>query len=589
MEYQVTARKWRPQTFAELIGQEHVARTLQNALRQGRVAHAYLFAGMRGVGKTTTARILAKALNCERGPTPDPCNQCPLCQAITVGSALDVLEIDGASNRGIDEIRDLRERIRYAPARSRYKIYIIDEVHMLTEHAFNALLKTLEEPPPQVVFIFATTEPQKVPVTILSRCQRFDFRKVASQEIAACLGHIAEREGVRISAAALHRIARRAEGSVRDAQTLFDQVVAYGGPDVRDDDVLMLLGLVGEEQLLGLLQALLEHDARAVLEKLSHLLQHGHDARELCRQLLEYLRDLIVVKVASPDPRLLDRWPAEVESLQKLSEQTSVEELHTLFELLSATEARLRESVQPIWTLEVALMKLASLPRWHSLEALIARLEALEHRLAGGPEGSASAPSSPVALGRTAVSASASSGAAASAATTVAPAPPRSALGTYQAAAEPGPAAPDLAQKLIASAGARSLGWILEQHCRIQLRESTLEIVFRGHNRMARELLQEAETQRTLHQIAQQIVGREIAVRIIDTPEPNGDGQRAASHEPRAEEAPIALAQTPVVREAIEVFGGRVVDVRRRTASREFTERALGAEGMLSEEESDDE
>lgn len=240
MAYQVTARKWRPQTFAELVGQQHVARTLQNALRQGRMAHAYLFTGTRGVGKTTTARILAKALNCEQGPSPEPCNQCALCQAITLGSSLDVLEIDGASNRGIDEIRDLREKIRYAPARSRYKIYIIDEVHMLTEHAFNALLKTLEEPPPQVVFIFATTEPQKVPITILSRCQRFDFHKVASAEIVQCLGKIAEQENIHISSVALHRISRRAEGSLRDAQTLFDQVVAYCGLKVSDDDVAQL-------------------------------------------------------------------------------------------------------------------------------------------------------------------------------------------------------------------------------------------------------------------------------------------------------------------------------------------------------------
>ncbi|HSF32095.1 MAG TPA: DNA polymerase III subunit gamma/tau, partial [Candidatus Tectomicrobia bacterium] len=256
MSYQVTARKWRPQTFAELVGQEHVARTLQNALRQGRIAHAYLFSGTRGVGKTTTARVLAKALNCEQGPLPEPCNECALCQAITMGSSLDVLEIDGASNRGIDEIRDLREKIRYAPARSRYKVYIIDEVHMLTEHAFNALLKTLEEPPPQVVFIFATTEPQKVPITILSRCQRFDFRKVASAEIALCLEKIAEQESIRISREALHRIARRAEGSLRDAQTLFDQVVAFCGSEVREEDVGQLLGLAGEDQMLALLEAM---------------------------------------------------------------------------------------------------------------------------------------------------------------------------------------------------------------------------------------------------------------------------------------------------------------------------------------------
>src|SRR5262245_17337699 len=272
MSYQVTARKWRPQTFAELVGQEHVARTLQNALRQGRIAHAYLFTGTRGVGKTTTARLLAKALECEQGPLPEPCNQCAACQAVTTGNSLDVLEIDGASNRGIDEIRDLREKIRYAPARSRYKIYIIDEVHMLTEHAFNALLKTLEEPPPQVVFIFATTEPQKVPSTILSRCHRFDFWQVASSEIAQCLGKIAEEEHIHIGSEALYRIARRAEGSLRDAQTLFDQVVAFCGSEVRDEDLGQLLGAAGEEQTVALLAAILERDTRLVLESTSEIL-----------------------------------------------------------------------------------------------------------------------------------------------------------------------------------------------------------------------------------------------------------------------------------------------------------------------------
>ena len=374
MSYQVTARKWRPQTFAELVGQEHVARTLQNALRQGRIAHAYLFTGTRGVGKTTTARILAKALDCELGPSPEPCNQCSSCQAITMGSSLDVLEIDGASNRGIDEIRDLREKIRYAPTRSRYKIYIIDEVHMLTEHAFNALLKTLEEPPPQVVFIFATTEPQKVPSTILSRCQRFDFRKVASAEIALCLGKIAEQERIHISSDALYRIARRAEGSLRDAQTLFDQVVAFCGFEVRDDDLGQLLGSVGEDQIVALLEAILARDTRLVLEVVTEILRQGHDTRELCRYLLELVRDMIVTKVAPPGHGLLDRSPAELERLHKLGSQTTLEELHTLFELLTTTEMRVRDSAQPIWMLEVSLLKLASLPSLQSLTTMVARL-----------------------------------------------------------------------------------------------------------------------------------------------------------------------------------------------------------------------
>src|SRR5262245_27075320 len=359
MSYQVTARKWRPQIFTELVGQEHVARTLQNALRQGRIAHAYLFTGTRGVGKTTTARLLAKALECERGPSPEPCNQCSSCQAITIGSSLDVLEIDGASNRGIDEIRDLREKIRYAPTRSRYKIYIIAEVHMLTEHAFNALLKTLEEPPPQVVFIFATTEAQKVPSTILSRCQRFDFRKVASAEIVQCLSKIAEQERIHISNDALYRIARRAEGSLRDAQTLFDQVAAFCGPEVRDEDVGQIVGSAGEDQILALLDAVLAHNACLVLELLNQILRQGHDTRELCRSLLELVRDVIVTKVAPSGQRFLDRSAAELESLLKLGSRATIEDLQTLFELLTTTEMRVRESSQPIWMLEVSLLKLA--------------------------------------------------------------------------------------------------------------------------------------------------------------------------------------------------------------------------------------
>lgn len=362
MSYQVTARKWRPQTFAELVGQQHVERTLQNALRQGRIAHAYLFTGTRGVGKTTTARILAKALNCEQGPGPEPCNQCTLCQAITTGHALDVLEIDGASNRGIDEIRDLREKIRYAPTGGRYKIYIIDEVHMLTEHAFNALLKTLEESPPQVVFIFATTEPQKVPVTILSRCQRFDFHKVPSIEIAHCLQEIAERESIHISPAALHRISRRAQGSLRDAQTLFDQVVAYCGLEVLDDDVDHFFGVAGEDQVFQLLMAIMARQACEVLELLAQLLQQGHDTREVCRYLLELIRDVLVLKAVPQGSYPLDRSPTEIEGLQKIATQSSIEELHTLFELLTTTEMRLRDSSHPIWMLEMSLLKLASLP-----------------------------------------------------------------------------------------------------------------------------------------------------------------------------------------------------------------------------------
>jgi DNA polymerase-3 subunit gamma/tau len=584
MSYQVTARKWRPQTFAELVGQRHVARTLQNALSQARIAHAYLFTGTRGTGKTTTARILAKALNCEQGPSPEPCNRCALCQAITLGNALDVMEIDGASNRGIDEIRDLREKIRYAPARSRYKIYIIDEVHMLTEHAFNALLKTLEEPPPQVVFIFATTEPQKVPITILSRCQRFDFHKVTSTEIAHCLGKIAEQEGVHISEIALHRIGRRAQGSLRDAQTLFDQVVAYCGLEVPDNEVEQLLGLAGEDQILHLLEAIMARHACKVLELLTQIFQQGHDTRELCRYLLELLRDLLVVKVAPKGHGGLDRSPTEFESLQKLASQSSIEELHTLFELLTTTEMRVRDSAQPIWMLEVSLIKLASLPPLQPLGVLVTRLESLERRLGLTSEHDAyEIPSLTTAVHETTTASEAS--AATTTPTVLSPSP----LAVPPDGVEQ-PASPsEVVRKIIEGASTRALGWILEQHCKMHVTDSSLEVTFHGNNRMAHELLHDEGTLRTLQQLLRTALGREMEVRIIDAPALNDEGDRAVTNTASPDENLFVLTRAPIVRETLELFGGRILDVRSRTASRDARGRPISEDEMVSQEDMDDE
>src|SRR4030066_1794670 len=287
MSYLVLARKWRPQVFEEVAGQRHITQTLQNAISQKRVAHAFLFAGARGVGKTSTARILAKALNCETGPHTDPCNHCNICKEITNGTSMDVIEIDGASNRGIDEIRELRENVRYNPAKSRYKIYIIDEVHMLTKEAFNALLKTLEEPPPHIIFIFATTEPQKIPATIISRCQRYDFKRVPFKEIIGSLKRILEEEKIQVSQRGLLSIAQESEGSLRDAQSLLDQVIAYAGKNIKDEDITEVLGLIDRKILNDTIEAIANRDVERCMEVIEMVYHFGYDLQHFCRELLQ--------------------------------------------------------------------------------------------------------------------------------------------------------------------------------------------------------------------------------------------------------------------------------------------------------------
>jgi DNA polymerase-3 subunit gamma/tau len=388
--YQVTARKWRPQTFDDIVEQRHVTRTLKNAIRLGRVAHAYLFAGTRGVGKTTTARVLAKALNCESGPTADPCNTCQSCLEITQGVSFDIMEIDGASNRGIDEIRDLRERLRYLPSRGQYKIYIIDEVHMLTKEAFNALLKTLEEPPPHVVFIFATTELEKIPYTILSRCQRFEFKRVTLAGIVEQLEHIVQSEGITISHASLLRVAKAAEGSMRDAQSLLDQVVAFCGLDVQDDDVSRLLGTVQSETLAQCLEALFHQDAATALHIVSVLQDEGHEASGIVRALLEGLRHVMVLKtVESPDD-LIPLSETDLAALRPVADLATVEEIYGLFHILTTAESSLRYADNAFLVLEMTLVRMACIGQVQPLQSILEKLQGLE---AGHP--SSSSPSTP--------------------------------------------------------------------------------------------------------------------------------------------------------------------------------------------------
>jgi len=381
MSYMVLARKWRPQCFEDLVGQEHVSQTLGNAIRTGRVHHAFLFTGARGVGKTSAARILAKSLNCETGPSPTPCNECPSCLEITAGHGGDVFEIDGASNTGVDDVRELRENIRYLPSRSRYKIFIIDEVHMLSINAFNALLKTLEEPPEHAKFIFATTEPHKIPITILSRCQRFDFRKIALPRVVGRLRQIVDVEGIGISDRSLGMVARRGEGSMRDALSTLDQVIAFCGESVSDEDVQGLLGMVDRRILLDTAEGWLQHDSRRVLDAVRRVDNLGYSFRQFGQELVEICRSLILCKVLAEPAELLEATADELLELQALAGSATLEDLQRALALLLRAEADMATSPYPRLTLEMALVRLAQLPPAQEVATLLRKLEELEWRL----------------------------------------------------------------------------------------------------------------------------------------------------------------------------------------------------------------
>jgi DNA polymerase-3 subunit gamma/tau len=381
--YLVLARKYRPQVFEDVVGQEGVTRTLANAVSAGRVAHAYLFCGPRGVGKTTAARILAKALNCEKGPTPVPCNACARCLEVLEGRSLDVLEIDGASNRGIDEVRDLRESTKYAPARARYKVYIIDEVHMLTKEAFNALLKTLEEPPPHVIFVFATTEPFSVPATILSRCQRFDFARIPARTIATHLGALAAREGLEAHPDALALIARRARGGLRDALSLLDQVIPAAQGPVTRPVVEDILGLVGGEALYGMVDALADEDTAGLLRRFDALYARGLDLRELAEALTVHLRDLLLLRIDPSLAELVEAPESEIPELRRQAGRFDRDVLSDLVDRAAEIKGTLRRNEHPRLTMELALAEMAAAARRVPLSEIARRLVALEERLGG--------------------------------------------------------------------------------------------------------------------------------------------------------------------------------------------------------------
>ena len=375
-QYQVVALRYRPQSFGDLVGQGHIATALSNAINKSRVGHAYLFTGARGVGKTSSARIFAKCLNCEKGPTIEPCNECDICQAVSAGEDVDVLEIDGASNRGIDEIRQLRSNAAVRPGRSKYKIYIIDEVHMLTTQAFNALLKTLEEPPQHVKFIFCTTDPQKIPITVLSRCQRFDFSPVQTNEIANRLKEIAQAEGVEADEQALALLARRANGSMRDSQSLLEQLFSFCGKDISVDEVNQLLGTADMGRIAEIATAMAGNDATATLNLIHRGIVEGVDAGQMADQLLGYFRDMMAVRVGCGEDTLLNCTSADLDELKDLGESLGLETILSIVQLLDVAVVRMQSSLHARTLLEAAAIRVCNLEKLDALSDLVTSLSA---------------------------------------------------------------------------------------------------------------------------------------------------------------------------------------------------------------------
>jgi DNA polymerase-3 subunit gamma/tau len=572
MSYLVLARKYRPQSFEDLVGQEHVSRTLVNAISSGRVHHAFLFTGARGVGKTSAARIFAKALNCEQGLSSQPCQQCPSCVEITAGQGLDVFEIDGASNTGVDDIRELRENIRYLPSHSRYKIFIIDEVHMLSINAFNALLKTLEEPPDHAKFIFATTEPHKIPITILSRCQRFDFRKISLLAIVEHLRKMVDAEQVEISDRSLALVARRGEGSMRDALSTLDQVLAFCGSRVADEEVQGLLGMVDRRLLLDTVEGIVECDSRRVLDSVRRVDDLGHSFRRFCQELVESFRSLVLIKVVDEPGNFLEATVDELAQLRQLADRCGVEDLQRVLTLLVKAEAELAGSTFPRLALEMTLVRLTHLPPGKEIGVLLRKVEDLERRLAG--RASAPAVSSPIAESPPPARREESPSARREKPAKLAPVAEPMTVAEPMAVSEPSPspAVADQASwpKLVQHVRKERprIGSILEHGRLVRFALPELEVGFVAGS-FHLEQMKDAETAEIFQKLAEEFFQQPLKFRIVAVEADHGSRvppslaeERRSREMGRKEQLEQEAREHPVVKAAQEILGGEIIEIK---------------------------
>jgi len=569
LSYLVLARKWRPQNFQDLIGQEHVSQTLKNAIDTDRVAHAFLFTGARGVGKTSAARIFAKALNCVHGPTIEPCNACPACHEITSGTSVDVFEIDGASNTGVDDVRELRENIKYLPSSCRYKLFIIDEVHMLSTSAFNALLKTLEEPPAHVKFIFATTEPHKVPITILSRCQRFDFKRIPLPLLLDRLRYIIDQEQVTMSAEALMLVARKGDGSMRDALSTLDQVLAFCGMTVDDDDVRQLLGVVDHRLIQEIVGAVQAQDAKAALDVIRQVDAYGYNPRQFAQEVLQHLRNLLLLRAAGDSVDLGELSDGELTVVREQAGRSPLSDLQRYVAILLKAEAEMAQATFPRLVMELAVVRMANLLPLVAVDELLARLP----QLAGGvapqarsqpaPERPPLSPKPPTVASR--------------------PVAKDQALSTPKADPQLAPlGSPPLGETSIAKSGGVGDLWpdfvasvrsskpllavILEKARPFRVDATTIEI---GYPSGAFELsrLRDGAVLSELKALAAKFLGQqpEVLVREVRAGEavaPSLQEKKTHDDQERSRLLRDAASQHPVINEALRIFGGELRDVR---------------------------